>query len=389
MLTLRCMFLAFATIFVLWWRRPDQFTHPYIWVEDGTYVLKRFAEKGWCSIFEPIAGYYTLATRVISTAAFALSIENAPVVAVVGICAFTLAVVVAVAFSPTHLPFPMACALWVLLIPTNSEVFAVSEYAFWWAGILIILALLWRNERYVLQCVFLVLGGLSSPIIIPLMPVFWVRALTERQKGWVSAALVATACAVAQAEKIISSASLTGSRESVSISVAVGKYFGLFAFQGATDEVSVDLGIVVLLAFTSIIFYIKPPFLFWVLLSVLFSVIFITVIRIPITAIHPSLAGPRYFFYPSIITGWLLIWLAALIPLYLRIVIPTLLAFSVFQARESLTRRHERIDWAKHIQACAVAERYTIPVHLAGAEPYWYVTLTGAQCRHLLSRSWF
>jgi hypothetical protein len=36
---------------VLFARRPDQFLHPYIWVEDGDPILKAYAERGFASFW--------------------------------------------------------------------------------------------------------------------------------------------------------------------------------------------------------------------------------------------------------------------------------------------------------------------------------------------------
>ena len=60
----------------------------------------------------------------------------APEIALVLTVAFTCAVVVAVALSPTHLRWPYLCAIAVLTIPVDPEVYAVSLLAFWWAGLL-------------------------------------------------------------------------------------------------------------------------------------------------------------------------------------------------------------------------------------------------------------
>jgi hypothetical protein len=135
-----------VTIVALSLRRPDQFRHPYFWVEDGA-ILGAYSERGFASILEPLNGYHVLATRTLDAVAFKLSILHAPEIAVLLVTAFTAAVVVAVAFSPTHLPWPRSCAIALLIVPTDPEVFAVAEYAFWWAGILLFLALLWDNER--------------------------------------------------------------------------------------------------------------------------------------------------------------------------------------------------------------------------------------------------
>src|SRR6185295_20135258 len=92
---------------------------------------------------------------------------------------------VAVALSPTHLRWPYLCAIAVLTIPVDPEVYGVSLLAFWWAGLLVVLALVWDADRGApwLRAGYLVLGGLSAPVMVPLAPLFVLRALLERRRS--------------------------------------------------------------------------------------------------------------------------------------------------------------------------------------------------------------
>ena len=83
----------------------------------------------------------------IAASAFSLSILWAPQIAAMLVVMLTCCVVLAVAFSPTHLKCAPICALSIILVPTDAEVFVVSSYAFWWAGILVFLALFWDTRR--------------------------------------------------------------------------------------------------------------------------------------------------------------------------------------------------------------------------------------------------
>jgi hypothetical protein len=191
--------LAAATILVLGLRRPDQFRHPYLWVEDAT-VLQAYVERGLASIFEPVMGYYILPSKILDLAAFKLSILHAPAIALVLTALFTVAVVIAIAFSPTHLRWPCACAMTPLLVPTDPEIFAVGLYAFWWSGLLLVVALLWdsKRDRQWLRATYLVLGGLSTPIIVPVSGLLVVRAALDRQKCEFVASVIALIAAAVQ-----------------------------------------------------------------------------------------------------------------------------------------------------------------------------------------------
>ena len=180
---LQALLLALATLAILFARRPDQFLYPYLWVEDGTYILKAYAERRFASVIEPVQGYHILTSKIIALTAFKASILWTPEIALWLTVALTAAVVIAIALSPTHLPWRFACAVAVLLVPSNPEVFAVSEMSFWWAGLLLILALLWDPDRGKawLRWLYIVLGGLSAPIIVPVCGLLGLRAVVERR----------------------------------------------------------------------------------------------------------------------------------------------------------------------------------------------------------------
>src|SRR5882757_6486402 len=100
--TLELLALTVFTILVLFLRRPDQFLHPYIWVEDGWFNLRTFANHGAYVLIEPISGYEIFATKLLSYIAFSISILWAPEIETVLMVLMTCAVIIAIARSPTH-----------------------------------------------------------------------------------------------------------------------------------------------------------------------------------------------------------------------------------------------------------------------------------------------
>jgi hypothetical protein len=66
-------------------------------------------------------------------------------------------------------------------------------------------------------------------------------------------------------------------------------------------------------------------------------------------------AGPRYFFYPFALLGWILIWIASASSVPVRAVIGTAMAVAVLLALPGMSRRHDPIDWRQHMTACAAA----------------------------------
>jgi hypothetical protein len=63
-------------VVILGLRRPDQFRHPYFWLEDEA-ILGAYVQRGFASILGPIAGYYILARKLLDISALKLSILHA------------------------------------------------------------------------------------------------------------------------------------------------------------------------------------------------------------------------------------------------------------------------------------------------------------------------
>jgi hypothetical protein len=389
--------LALLTVALVYFRRPDQFTHPYIWVEDGTFILVGFVQRGWWSLFEPVQGYLITATKLITLAAYQISILKAPEVAVWLTTVFTVAVVLAIAFSPTQLRHRYLCALIVLLIPTDSEIYGVSEYAFWWAGLLLPLVVLWDESkgRDGLRLAFTVFGGLSSPLVVPFAPLLVIRSALERTRQSVTIASAAVLCTLVQLEMLRRTGTIAASPPFApgDLALVVGKFLGYFVgsrFVG--DVASVDVGVIVLTLVVAAITYShwKLDRWFVFLMVMLAMVVAITLRRVPMPAIHPYLAGPRYFFYAYIFIAWGLLWLIAEGARPVRTICGLILAVGVAQGITRLPRYQAVMSWKAHILNCTASPSYDVPIFFTGsADPalLWKVTLTGQQCRDLINRS--
>ena len=387
------IFLVLFTIAVLFARRPDQFLAPYIWVEDGRWVLREYLNDGWRTILYPLAGYLVISTKIIGWLSFKSSILYAPQIAIVLTTLFTCGVICAIAFSPTHLRCPVLCALSVLLLPTGPEVFAVSLYSFWWAGILYLLALVWDEDRgkVWLRYFFIVFGGLSSPLAVALMPVFILRSCVER-KGW-RAAILALVIAIIQIlamfqQQMGTTISTLG--PSI-IPNAIRRLVGDFLFVGA----GLWGGVIILAVYGSVIYWNRQRFgwPFWVLLCTYALVCASILLRLSndtLFIIDKLLAAHRYFFYPFIVLSWLLIWIAAQTNNIVRVATACLFAVSITAAGTRMSNRHEHFSWRNEILKCSTSENYKVPLQFSGyAADMWSIELKGSECRDLMQRSLF
>lgn len=394
--------LLLLTVAVLWWRRPDQFSHPYVWVEEGSYTLKAYAATGLASLMEPVSGYFVLAAKLIALAAFRVSIEWAPEIAAALTVLFTAGVVAAVALAPTVLRGRPWCAVWLLLLPLDSEVYAVSEYAFWWAGVLLVLALLWDAEqgRAGWRAAFLVLGGLSSPIIAALAPLFALRALVERRRPEVAAALLAMLLAAAQTAAVfLVESDRQTYLQQIGPLAMLGKFVGFLYVSGFSPYehrigLAAVIGGMLLAGFGLAAWFARARLdrLFVLLVLAWLVLCLASVARAPLEAIHPLAGGPRYFFYPFLLLGWIVIWLAAENPRrWARWALGAVLMSTVLVARERMPRRHDYTDWRVELAACAAApDTYPLPIQQDGRkENMVAVEFTGAECRALYAMSLF
>ena len=393
-----------ATIAVLLWRRPDQFALPFMWAEEGV-ILGEYAARGWASIVEPVVGYHILATRLVVTLALQLSFAQAPSFAVWLMAAFTCLVMLAVAFSPTHLRLRPLCALAVLLVPTDAEVFAVALYAIWWAGILLVLALLWDRGLPWLRAGYIVLGGLSSPLIAPVAILLAGRAVLERTRT--AAAIAGLAVVLAGLQTVTAYFNITNtggfSFDLATAKTAVARFVGYFYFgSGWLPEFRYSRVGYVMLAALAIMIWLRRDQLdrYFVLLVLIWSAICaLTIARVPLEGLHPFAAGPRYFFYPFLLLTWAGLWIAAVSGPIVKWSLTACYVAAVGMAVTydpgvrylGFTRRHDHIDWRVHAERCAAQSgKYLMPVHTVGdASVLWAGELTGAQCRALLAGSVF
>jgi hypothetical protein len=382
------VFLLLTTFIVLAWRRPDQLLHPYVWVEEGTVTLVDYIHHGWLSFFYPVAGYLVLPSKVIFLIAASISMRHLPNIEYWLTVLFTFGVVACIAKAPTVLRWRYACALAVLFLPLNPEVFAVSEYAFWWGTILAFLVLLWdlQDEGYLRSRLgLLIVGGFSSPMIIPIAGFMVVRAMVQRKR--VDVALAVTSAVIAGVQMWVMHATAAHSTiPDIEPFLMVRKFFGFFVAQGpmATDDVVLTCGVLLLLL-TSL-FAIRrwrDPGT-WLLLVCLGMSIAASVARAPMAAIHPLLAGPRYFFYPFLLFAWLLIQMAAEKGQKSRWIAMASLACALVICVTYGQRRNDRMDWSANLRACAASETYAMPIQFDGNKSNpWHVMLTGEQCKEL------
>jgi hypothetical protein len=375
------------TLAALAWRRPDQLLHPYIWVEEGTYTLPDYARLGWLSVFSPVAGYLVVPAKLLFLIAATLSFDHLVTIEYWLTVLFTFGVCGIVTWSPTYLRYPFVCAVAALLIPTDGEIFAVSEYAFWWGTLLAVVALLWKPDtRAVWRCFMTALAGLSSPLIILLTGLFAIRAYWLRKRTDYAVLAVAAATSIIQ-YCVMRATGTTGKPTVLAFDPAtlVFKFFGWYA----SNWQPLALGIVALAIIVVQLIHTRDvPLL--LIMGCMAAGILASITRVPLSSVHPALAGPRYFFFPYIFLSWALVYVLAQGEWrWQRLGALLLLLLSLHQFALIGQRRHVRVNWHQQVDACKKADEYAIPVHYDGSTTMWSVTMKGEDCRRLSRSSLF
>jgi hypothetical protein len=377
-------------LLIIFFRRPDQFFVPYVWDEDGTHNLLHYAQDGWLSIFYPVRGYYILSSKLISLLSLQISFFYYPEITAFLSVLFMVIVGLAVAKTQTQLKSKWLCALIIFLLPFNPETFGVGLYSFWWAGLLIVLAALWDERAIVLRCSLLVLGGLSSPIIAIAVPVFVFRLFLERTKQALIVTLTAVSCALIQFGSIFgnqSSSIIDHIFNAVSnVGIIVSKFFGYFICQRGNFEASLFVGIIILSIFIWFLWVSRRDYIAVYLAYFTLTTIMLSIVRVDVSIIHPSVAGPRYFFYPYIFLAWFFIYTAC--KLKKKHLLFVLFGLVVINSFFVWSRRHDNLDWRSEVLECINSDSYNFPIHYNGdINKLWHVELNREQCLKLIDDS--
>lgn len=389
-----CIVLVLAAIIIAG-RRWFQFVHPDVWVEDGTLVIPSYVEHGWFGLFTPVAGYLIIPAKLVSFIALSITFVHYAFVSTVLATIVQASCVAAIASAPTMLPARIVCAFAVVFLPSGTEVFGLPVYTFWWTTLMLFVALLWNSDGYFgTRVALLAVGALSSPFVIAMVPIFAVRAAVERRRSDIIVCVWAVVFAVIQAYYVMRENAASGNliTSLLNIKVLISKYFGTALFSlsihgaGAFGFLLISFLLLGFFTMTR-----KDRLAYFLLGLCLGAAIVSSVARVPVTAPHPLLAGPRYFFFPLIITIWMLIWIAfrsrrswaVVSSTFLGAYIPSL-AVDFFFAQQVAKQ-----PWSQQVQTCMTSESYTFDIQYGLPFIHWQTTLSGQDCRRLASSALF
>jgi len=381
------------------WRRPVELHHAYIWVEEGTVSLPAYLSTGWRSVFSPVSGYLVVPAKLIFLTAATLSATHLPQVEYWLTLIFEVGTIALIAFSPSHLPFPKLAALSVMLVPTQPEVFAVSEYAFWWGALWSFVAVFWRDgdhPRLGWRGLLVLIGGLSSPMCIPAAGLLVYRAIVTRKRTDWLLGVGAVLVGLVQLVFMLSRGPMGDGDRRFDPFQIVLRFFGQFVVSSEVIPALLvfTLGAAILVGLVAYCVANRKwrdPY-FVMLVGCLCAALLASITRVPVHVLHPVLSGPRYFFYPFVFLAWTLLYMFAEVRQVAKVAIGGVLLVALTQFAHHGRQRYDTFTWRAELQRCVASgsATYSFPVQFAGPkEIAWHVPLTGDQCQDLIDRSIF
>ena len=189
---------------LLYHRKADSFYRPQLWAEEAVVFFQQAYHHGPSAIFYPHAGYYHLYPRLVATFA-EMFLPAASIPLLFNLAALTASwLAVIFLFSPrVLLPYKPVLALTTVACPVMNEHFMNLTNAQWPLGLGLILLLVSESPRrrkdWLVDIGLLLLAGMSSLLVVFLLPLFIVKVVIARSGRNILMAASATFMAIIQA----------------------------------------------------------------------------------------------------------------------------------------------------------------------------------------------
>jgi len=180
-------FSVVISIAVLAFRRPDAFTMPWFYGEEGREFLADAHNIGWASLFNTANGYFHLYPRLIANLGLAIGVP-VPAMAWVNLFAVLLIYLVVWRYTWARFPGPRAArffaVLAITLVPLGNEIWMNQTNLQWPMSLLIVLILFGDAPTRAWQRwadgLLLLLTCLTGPYVLILLPL----ALWQLWRWW-------------------------------------------------------------------------------------------------------------------------------------------------------------------------------------------------------------
>ena len=399
------LLLIFSAL--LYIRVGDRLINPQVWSEDAgissnwgeTDVLPNllsYLQFGWFSLFQPMNGYYILVPKIITAISASISIIHYPFVSTLLAWIIILLVLCAIAAAPVSLAGRVLLAVACLLVPSDPEVFGLPLYTFWWLSILLFLLIFWdeNSKKWTLRAIYIFFAGLSSPVILAMLPLFWLRAYKIKSRIEIGLACWITICSLLQLMVMRDSGALSAESSNLGVSDAaqiVPKFMGNYIIGNLYSAEILPFGILLSAFLLVALLRNFKTKVAWIFLYILSVSIAMSISRVDIKIIIPALAGQLYFFYPFIRIRWVLIQIALCErSLFMRRCAWLALILCVFNMFPVRSRSHSDLNWYAHVNSCQHFDGYLIPVQTDGVSSHaWQMPLSKNLCEKIHNIEFF
>jgi len=388
--------LSILFFILLFLRRGMQFLSPQIWNEDGPFNMTSFILSGWSNLIEPTQGYLILIPKLITDISMSISFIYYPEISTYLTWIITILIALLVVYAPTKLKYKVLSACAIFLIPTNAEVYGLPLYMLWFASIILFIVALWEEGKQPLLRVFLlILGGLSTPVIVVLIPVQLFRLVTMKQKKW-EIAVLALSIVISIVQLYFISHHGAGKGLHVDLKffeTVIDKFFAYYYLNFfEVNRILLLLGALYLIGLIFVYFLQnRHDYYFLILIYLLTASIALSAVRMDPGILTPIFGGgARYFFLPYILLSWTLIYMMAKNKWYETAILPVLV-LALITALQGFCRTHDDLQWRKHIDLCQRSEgKYAIPIENDGKSQYaWHLVLDAKTCKKYIENDMF
>ncbi len=380
-------------------RRPDQLLHPYVWVEEFQ-ILNRYQTQGLLhAILAPVEGYFVWPTSFTVGFAAAASFLHLPLIDYWASTAWFVATLCLILLpsSPLRLRWRVGLVVLLVLAPTNPEVFGIAEYAFWWTTLWPLISLLWTKDIWWLRIPALLIGGMSSLAgAATVVPYAFLFVVTRQRRYLVGTGVLAVTLVVQSIAYLTSARSSRTPFHPISVSLQVLRNFSDYAFEWlkpTNTDFLVFAGACLLVAVVGVVIHMAPPqrsSITNILVALLLGLLVVGILSslpAPLLA-DPLVAGPRYYFLPYVVLGWVLLLISVRSEVqWTRIAATVLILMSLLTLSQNFSRHDDRVSWSYQLSRCQHATKpFTVPVQFDGTRAdLWrgLLVITPQTCRTL------
>lgn len=162
-------------LLILFVRKPDAFTNPQFWAEDGSLFFTQQVQLGARAHLQPYAGYFNEVPRIVASLTALLPHRHAPAVYNAAALLVLLGLVLKLYSPRLELPCALPFALAVVLVPhPGGEIFACLANVQWILALALLALVLQRGAATRAESLgdtlLALLAGLTGPFVFFALP---------------------------------------------------------------------------------------------------------------------------------------------------------------------------------------------------------------------------